>query len=286
MFNAHRSIRLCFTVMLMAGTVVACGDDDDGGDSSDSSNSTSNSTATSNSTSNDTSSTSNTTTGTSNATGDTSNATTGTSNATTGTSNATSTSNATTDGPPFGSAEDVAQAEAIWGEIDETYSGWALFPGTFENWPSAAPHGERANIYVSTEFLSDPADPPADATIVKENLDGEGEIAAWTIMRKIDGFNPDEDDWFWMKLLPDGSLDVNGAGVPLAGAVGKGGDMGCIPCHAGAGGDDFLFTNDAVAGTAGHAEYANTVWDEIDETYSSWALFPGTLENWPSAAPH
>ncbi len=48
-----------------------------------------------------------------------------------------------------------------------------------------------------------------------------------------------------MKYLPDGALDKNPKGMSLAGRVGKGADAGCIACHLGAGGEDYVFTTDA-----------------------------------------
>ncbi|KPP84625.1 MAG: hypothetical protein HLUCCO07_05865 [Rhodobacteraceae bacterium HLUCCO07] len=70
-----------------------------------------------------------------------------------------------------------------------------------------------------------------------------GHHAAHTVMfRREAGYDPDNADWFWVKYLPDGSLDKNPSGTPLAGRVGKGMDEGCIACHAGV--EDYVFTSD------------------------------------------
>ena len=54
-------------------------------------------------------------------------------------------------------------------------------------------------------------------------------------------YDPDNQNWFWAKYLPNGSLDKNPKGMQLAGRVAKGADAGCIACHAGADGGDYMF---------------------------------------------
>jgi hypothetical protein len=68
--------------------------------------------------------------------------------------------------------------------------------------------------------------------VVKENymgtVEGPGDLAAITLMYKVDGFNPDANDWYWVKAAPDGAVDA-------AGAV-----EGCISCHGQDGNSDYL----------------------------------------------
>ncbi|RMD48443.1 MAG: hypothetical protein D6832_03940, partial [Alphaproteobacteria bacterium] len=83
----------------------------------------------------------------------------------------------------------------------------------------------------------------ADAVLAEP----EKHLGAITVMfRREKGYDPDNQDWFWVKYRPDGSLDKNPKGMMLAGRVAKGADKGCIACHSGAGGDDYIFTTDAV----------------------------------------
>ena len=63
-------------------------------------------------------------------------------------------------------------------------------------------------------------------------------------MYKRPGYDPENQDWFWVKYLPDGALDKNPAGMSLAGRVAKGADQGCIACHSGE--EDYLFTTNAI----------------------------------------
>ena len=47
---------------------------------------------------------------------------------------------------------------------------------------------------------------PNDAFIVKENYTAEGEFAANTVMYNKEGYNPHHNDWFWLKVLADGTV--------------------------------------------------------------------------------
>ncbi len=70
-------------------------------------------------------------------------------------------------------------------------------------------------------------------------------LGAITVMfRREAGYDEDNQNWFWVKYLPDGSLDKNAKGMALAGMVAKGADVGCIACHSGD--EDYLFTTDAI----------------------------------------
>ena len=61
------------------------------------------------------------------------------------------------------------------------------------------------------------------------------------------GYDSDNEDWFWAKYMPDGSLAVKskmGMKIRLAGRVAKGKSEGCIACHHGAPGGDYVFASD------------------------------------------
>ncbi len=63
-------------------------------------------------------------------------------------------------------------------------------------------------------------------------------------MYKRKGYDADNQDWFWAKFKPDGSLHTNPKGVKLAGRIAKGMEMGCIACHSAAPGGDMVFNHD------------------------------------------
>lgn len=153
---------------------------------------------------------------------------------------------------PFGSEADVAYAASLWQVmVDAKLAG----DGAIMSFPyeGVEPHG----LMLETFYTSATVDGHTGALVVKRNYMPAGvsvdevlgntaeHLDAFTIMfRREDGYDPETGNWFWAKYSPDGTLDQNPAGVPLAGLVGKGAEAGCIPCHTGAG-EDMLFTTDA-----------------------------------------
>ncbi|MBJ3761181.1 cytochrome P460 family protein [Maribius pontilimi] len=154
---------------------------------------------------------------------------------------------------PFGGDEDQAYAAEIWSAMVEMNlagdSTIMAFP-----YEGVDPHGAMLETFYTGATVGD----HTGVLVVKRNyapsaggVDGvlgspDAHLAAVTVMfQREDGYDPDTQNWFYAKYLPDGMLDQNPAGAMLAGLVGKGADAGCIACHQGAGGDDYLFTTDA-----------------------------------------
>ncbi len=79
---------------------------------------------------------------------------------------------------------------------------------------------------------------PAGVAIDEVSNNPNDHLGAITVMYKRPGFNADTNDWFFVKYLPDGTLDLAGE-TQMAGNVG-----GCIGCHADAPGQDWLFETD------------------------------------------
>ena len=157
------------------------------------------------------------------------------------------------DMPPFGSDEDQAYAALIW----EAMAALNLVgEGQIHTFPyeGIAPHGMMLETFYTSATIGD----HTGDLVVKRNYGPEGvsidevqrepekHLGAITVMfRREAGFDADNQDWFWVKYLPDGSLDKNAMGMSLAGRVAKGADEGCIACHSGV--DDYMFTTDALA---------------------------------------
>jgi hypothetical protein len=155
---------------------------------------------------------------------------------------------------PFGGDEDTGYAAELWaamearGLVGENMIQAFPYEGT-------DPHG----MMLETFYTRATVDGHTGTLVVKRNYGPAGveaeqvlaepgkHLGAITVMfRREKGYDPDNQDWFWAKYLPDGSLDRNPKGIALAGRVAKGMDAGCIACHAGAGGDDYIFTTDAI----------------------------------------
>lgn len=150
---------------------------------------------------------------------------------------------------PFGSPADVDFAHALW-EGMNGYDNWLL---TTDVYPGASPHGMFLRMYYNVITIG--GEPYH--VIVKDNFGGKDltmemvkanqadHLAAVTVMvQREAGYDPDNNDWFWVKFGSDGVIDKTEDGAMLAGRVAKGMNMGCIACHVNAGGGDYLFTND------------------------------------------
>ena len=153
---------------------------------------------------------------------------------------------------PFGGGKDLGFAVAMW-QAMSGYQDWLM---TSDAYPSAAPHGMFVKLYSSVVDV----DGTPYHVIVKDNFGGEGAtletvaekpgdylMAVTVMVQREAGYDPDNNDWFWVKYSPDGTVDKNPQGMALAGRVAKGMNMGCIACHANATNGDYIFANDAPA---------------------------------------
>ena len=71
---------------------------------------------------------------------------------------------------------------------------------------------------------------PNGAIVLKENYTPEEKLAATTVMYKKTGYNPDHNDWYWLKVLADGTVDKEGM------------VMGCQECHGDVKDNDYIWT--------------------------------------------
>lgn len=154
---------------------------------------------------------------------------------------------------PFGSEADAAYAALLWDVMvaERLVGENVLMAFPYEG---TDPHG----MMLETFYTRATVDGHEGALIVKRNYgpegvsvdeilgDPAGHLGAVTVMfQRAAGYDDETGNWFWVKYLPDGSLDKTPDGIGMAGLVGKGMDEGCIACHAGAGGEDMIFTTDA-----------------------------------------
>ena len=150
---------------------------------------------------------------------------------------------------PFGGEKDVDFAMAMWKAMD----GYEEWPMQSDFYPGQSPHGTVLRMYYNLVNV----DGEPYHVIVKDNYGGEGAtvesvsqspdeyMAAVTIMVQMDeGYDSENNNWFYAKYMKDGSLDQNAQGMKMAGRVAKGMNAGCIACHAKAGNGDYLFSND------------------------------------------
>ena len=151
--------------------------------------------------------------------------------------------------PPFGDADNLAYAASVWEQM-EGFRQWKLTTPVYKG---ASPHGAYLRMFSSYVTVGGVARP----IVVKENFGGP-DVTAETATAKPDewlravtitlqreaGYDDDNDNWFWVKYAPDGSVMSNPKGMKLAGRVAKGMPAGCISCHLSDDDGDSLFFND------------------------------------------
>ena len=129
-----------------------------------------------------------------------------------------------------------AEGKAFYDYITTTspYDQWPLFPGTEKLYEGKHPHGAFLTTYVNNVALKGINDKVGTlangAIVVKENYTPEKELAAVTIMYRVQSYNQDAGDWFWAKYKADGSIEKEGKVA------------GCIGCHSAVINNDWIFT--------------------------------------------
>ncbi len=127
-------------------------------------------------------------------------------------------------------------ATAVWAHLESAnYTSWPLWPEKGRLYSGGQPHGMLLTTYVNNPALNaintKAGTMPAGAVVVKENYMPDSTLAAVTVMYKAPGFNPDHNDWFFLKRNADGTVEVEGRGA------------GCQNCHQGVRQNDYLFTS-------------------------------------------
>lgn len=132
---------------------------------------------------------------------------------------------------------------SLWAYLQETnyQESWTLWPDKGELYSGQEPHGMLLTSYLNDAALNALNDTvssmPDAAIIVKENYMPDSTLAAVTVMYKVDGYNPEHNDWFFSKFLPTGELDTGPNDMALEGRV-----PGCQSCHGQKKDNDYIFT--------------------------------------------
>ncbi|RMG33451.1 MAG: hypothetical protein D6720_11400 [Gammaproteobacteria bacterium] len=157
-------------------------------------------------------------------------------------------------GAPFGTRADVAYAGQLWSSLKYRHlvGKHAIMSTPYQG---THPHGAILDTIDGWTRVGNDAGP----VIIKRNYGGPGVsktavannprkfLKAVTVMFKRPGYDPENQDWFWVKYGPDGSVLKNPKGMFLAGRVAKGTGKGCIACHKAAPGGDMVFNHDRYA---------------------------------------
>lgn len=137
-----------------------------------------------------------------------------------------------------GAERPEADGRALYNYITEEndYKNWRMWPGTSALYRGTEPHGVFLTTYVTDNAFSaiegKMGSLPDGSIIIKENYNPDKELEAVTVMYKVKDFDPEHNDWFWLKYSPDGMIDDEGKVA------------GCIDCHGLGKDNDYLFTSD------------------------------------------
>ena len=142
-------------------------------------------------------------------------------------------------------AQDAADIYAAITAVSDQYTTWEGFgagAGTppIEPDGSGGAHGMYNRAFVNDVANDDEQNLPDDSVLVKENFSANDAAAleGITIMKKIADVDPGNGDWFYVKLGPDGKVQLAGTLTDNAVSCTDSG------CHDAAGtGGDFVFSN-------------------------------------------
>lgn len=127
-------------------------------------------------------------------------------------------------------------AAAVWAHLQEAnyQQNWQLWPGKGRLYTGGEPHGMLLTTYVNTSAhdaaTTRAGSMPVGAIVVKENYMPDSTLAAVTVMYKTQGYNPDHNDWFFIKRLADGTVEASGR------------VQGCQDCHMARRDNDYILT--------------------------------------------
>jgi len=119
-------------------------------------------------------------------------------------------------GAPAENDNPAPEADAVWKYLSEAeyQRNWSHWPGKEPLYEGAEPHGVLLATYVNPvaqEALEGgKGELPEGSIIVKENYTPQEELAAVTVMFKSTGYNPDHNNWFWLKRLANGTVEASG----------------------------------------------------------------------------
>lgn len=127
-------------------------------------------------------------------------------------------------------------ADAVWSYLESAdyAANWDMWPGKERFYAGTEPHGMLLTTYVNSAANDALANwtqsMPEGAIIVKENYMPDSTLAAVTVMYKSPGYNPEHNDWWFLKRLADGTVEASGR------------VEGCQNCHGGAKANDYIMT--------------------------------------------
>lgn len=170
-------------------------------------------------------------------------------------------------------------ADQLWNYLlSNNYKHWSAAPGnsaaqyrpskTTQVDSDSSYHGPLVKSYVNRTASANPTNPNVGSILVLESYRNDESLESVYVMYQTEGYNPQANDWYWVKYNPDGSVaqkektpsviatashsEPVGEGKPHIRVAKPRRIMGrvnnCIQCHRTAASNDFLFFNDGNRG--------------------------------------
>ncbi len=123
-------------------------------------------------------------------------------------------------------------------DVQDYRETWALYPGKGKLYEPEipSPHGALLTTYVNEAALQATESKQGvlaeGSIIVKENYMLDGTYAGATVMYKVQGYDPSNNDWFWAKWGARATIEEEGK------------VQDCITCHGSKRENDFIWTAD------------------------------------------
>lgn len=119
--------------------------------------------------------------------------------------------------------------------VQNNYTNWSLWPGKEKMQSSREPHGNYATTYISETALasldSKQGNMSEGSIIVRESYNSDKALANIYAMYKSSGYDPENNDWFWVTYSPDGNVEAEGKLET------------CLECHGFKNKNDFIFAS-------------------------------------------
>ncbi|WP_406655757.1 plastocyanin/azurin family copper-binding protein [Methanolobus sp. ZRKC2] len=118
---------------------------------------------------------------------------------------------------------------------ENNYRNWDLWPLKEEKYASTSIHGPLLTTYVSENTASAIQDRtgtlPFGSIAVRESYDSDGELEEIGVRYKVEGYNPEHNDWFWAAYTPEGEI------------IAEGRVEACQDCHSVEADNDYIYTS-------------------------------------------
>ena len=121
----------------------------------------------------------------------------------------------------FGTVHHAQMAKILWTSINGYRTNWNTYPGLESIESSKNSRCEWVKCYINDIAKKNADNFPFGSIIVRECFGDKNEenLETINVMIRLKGYDRVNQGWFCARYLPDGNLDKDESGVPLAGRL-------------------------------------------------------------------